>query len=74
MSYEIQPGIECENCIKCGKRPVIDQSKKGWDIMCPNVICKNIVSGPLVDFETWNRVNKKNVNLTPDAKSLKRSA
>jgi hypothetical protein len=74
MSYEIQPGIEVENCIKCGTRPVIDQTKKGWEVKCPNDACKNIVAGPLVGFETWNRVNKKNIDLKPGDNNLMRSA
>ncbi|QKJ29229.1 hypothetical protein HQ865_05495 [Mucilaginibacter mali] len=75
MSYDIQPGIECENCIKCGTRPVIDQTKKGlWEVKCPNDACKNVVTGPLVDFETWNRLNKKNPNLNPGKNNLMQSA
>ncbi|MES2279582.1 MAG: hypothetical protein V4592_26345 [Bacteroidota bacterium] len=75
MSYEIQAGVECENCIKCGKRPVIDQHKKGgWEIKCANDACKNSVSAPLVDFETWNRINKKNINLTTSDNKFMRSA
>lgn len=65
MSYDIQPSIFCENCIKCGTRPVIDQTKKDWVIKCPNDSCKNSIAGPFVDFDTWNRVNKKNPNLKP---------
>lgn len=74
MSYDIQPEIFCENCIKCGKRPVIEQTKKGWVIMCPNGECKNSVAGPTIDFETWNRINKKNVDLKSDNNNLMRSA
>jgi hypothetical protein len=75
MSYEIQPGIDCENCIKCGTRPVIDEAKKGgWEVKCPNEACKNVVASPLVDIETWNRLNKKNVNLSRGDNSLMRSA
>lgn len=75
MSYPIQQGIECENCIKCGTRPVIDQTSKGlWEVKCPNEACKNVVTDALVDIDTWNRLNKKNPNLTPDKSSLKRSA
>lgn len=73
MSYEIQNNIFVENCIKCGQRPVIDQSKAGWEVKCDNRACKNVISGPFIDYDTWNRVNKTNVNLNPNAK-LKRSA
>lgn len=74
MSYAIQPGIFCENCIKCGTRPVIEQTKKDWIIMCPNAACKNSVAGPAVDFETWNRINKKSVDIKPGNNNLMRSA
>jgi len=73
MSYEIQPNIICENCIKCGKRPVIDQTKKGWQIKCPEKACNNVITGPTIDFDTWNRVNKKNINL-PGNDNIMRSA
>lgn len=74
MGYEIQPGIQCENCIKCGKRPIIDQTKKGWEIKCRDSACKNVVTAPLVDFDTWNRINKTDVKLTPADKDIMRSA
>jgi len=75
MSYEIQEGIFCENCIKCGARPVIEQKKKGdWVILCPNAACKNSVTGSLIDFETWNRINKKSVDLKSGKNDLMRSA
>lgn len=74
MSYIIQPEIFCENCIKCGTRPVIEQTKKGWLILCPNAACKNSVEGPLLDFETWNRINKKSVDMKSENNDLMRSA
>lgn len=74
MSYEIQPEIKCENCIKCGKRPIIDQSKKGWEIKCRNKDCANVVVAPMLDFETWNRVNKKDINLNPGGNKFMQSA
>ncbi|GAB3929530.1 hypothetical protein [Mucilaginibacter myungsuensis] len=74
MSYEIQPNIFCENCIKCNERPVVDQGKKGWEIKCPNKTCKNVVAGPLLDFEGWNRLNKKNITIAAETQALKRTA
>jgi DNA-directed RNA polymerase subunit RPC12/RpoP len=73
MSNQIQPNIFCENCIKCGSRPVSEQTKKGWEIKCPNTECKNLVAGKLLDFDTWNRINKSNVTLKKDTE-LMRSA
>jgi len=74
MSNSIQSNIYCENCIKCGSRPVAEQVKKGWEIKCPNNECKNIVSGRLLDFETWNRINKSNISIKKDDSELMRSA
>ncbi len=63
MTYDIQPSIKCENCIKCGKRPVIEQTKKNWKVKCANKECQNEVSGPFVDIELWNRKNQPEVDL-----------
>ena len=60
MAFVIQPHVYCENCIKCGARPIITQSKSTFSIQCPNYECNNVVNnGPLVDFDEWNRVNRK---------------
>jgi ssDNA-binding Zn-finger/Zn-ribbon topoisomerase 1 len=64
MIYNIQPNIVCENCIKCGKRPVIEQIKKGWLLRCPDNACDNSVSGDIVDFDAWNRKYKPVIPLT----------
>jgi len=74
MSNPIQPGIYCENCIKCGSKPVVDQVKKGWEVKCPNTDCKNVVLGSLLEFETWNRINKSNISIKKDDSGLMRSA
>ncbi len=59
MPYVIQPKIHCENCNKCGSRPVIVQVKSDFSIQCPNKNCNNIVAGPYINIDEWNRVNKK---------------
>lgn len=71
MSYAIQPEIFCENCLKCGQRPVTDQTKKGWEIKCENKSCNNKVEGTFIDFDTWNKINKANIELKPDSKFSK---
>lgn len=73
MSYEIQPSIFCENCIKCGKRPVTDNTKKGWEIKCPDKNCNSKIVASFIDFEGWNRLNKPNIELVSD-KKMPRSA
>jgi hypothetical protein len=73
MTLEIQPNIQCENCIKCGSRPQIEQSKKYWIVTCPNKKCNNFVKAEFVNIDGWNRLNKSNANLTPN-QSLKRTA
>ncbi|MVN22934.1 hypothetical protein [Mucilaginibacter arboris] len=57
MSYIIQPDFDCRNCVKCGRRPVIDQVKKVFKIKCPNKSCNNVVSGSMLNFEKWNIKN-----------------
>lgn len=73
MQYAIQPNIHCENCIKCGSRPVFEQAKKFWVVCCPNKACKNTVTGEFIDIEKWNRTNKKDVSITAD-QTLKNTA
>ena len=75
MSHSIQKNISCENCFKCGARPIVEQTKKGWMIACPNKGCQNTVAGALLDFDAWNRINKKDLNLKSGSDgSLKQSA
>ncbi|WP_162996440.1 hypothetical protein [Mucilaginibacter celer] len=59
MILQIQPNFPCENCIKCGKRPHVEQHKRYWNIACPDKNCKNFVKSSIADFATWNRLNKK---------------
>ncbi|WDF76257.1 hypothetical protein PQ469_20425 [Mucilaginibacter sp. KACC 22773] len=66
MTFEIQQNIKCENCIKCGTRPQIEQSKKHWIVACPNKKCNNFVKDEMVNIEGWNRLNKSNANITPN--------
>jgi len=73
MTLQIQPNIQCENCIKCGSRPHIEQTKKFWLVTCPNKKCNNFVKGELVDIDAWNRLNKNNASITP-SHTLKRTA
>jgi hypothetical protein len=73
MTFQIQPNIKCENCIKCGTRPQIEQSKKYWIVTCPNKKCNNFVKDEVVNIESWNRLNKSNANITPK-QSLKKTA
>jgi hypothetical protein len=58
MVYQIQPNIFCENCINCGKRPVIAQIKSGWAVKCPDENCNNMVVNKIVDLDAWNKLNK----------------
>jgi hypothetical protein len=64
MILQIQSNIECENCIKCGSRPQIEQSKKFWIVTCPNKKCNNFVKAEFINMDSWNRLNKSNTNLT----------
>lgn len=72
MQHVIQPHLQCENCIKCGSRPVVERLKKVWVISCPNKDCKNAVESELVDLDKWNRANKKHVSIA--AEKLKNTA
>jgi len=74
MVYNIQPHIHCENCIKCGGKPVIEQAKSVWKVKCPNKACNNEVSGPLLDIEQWNRKNQPDVNLYRSSGAVKNTA
>lgn len=64
MSLEIQSNVQCENCIKCGTRPHIEQYKKYWTVTCPNKACKNSVKDTFVNIAAWDRMNKSNANLS----------
>ncbi|OCX52959.1 hypothetical protein BEL04_01130 [Mucilaginibacter sp. PPCGB 2223] len=59
MAFVIQPNVYCENCIKCGARPVVTQLRNMFSVMCPNEECDNVVTGTLINLNEWNRINKK---------------
>jgi hypothetical protein len=65
MNYKIQPNISCENCIVCGSRPEINQTNKNFSIVCPNDSCKNVVGGGFINFDLWNKLNRRDVSVTP---------
>jgi len=73
MAFQIQSNIQCENCIKCGSKPQIEQSKKYWIVGCPNKKCDNFVKDELINVEGWNRLNKSNTNIAPN-QNLKKTA
>jgi hypothetical protein len=74
MIVQVQPNIQCENCIKCGRRPHVEQHKKYWVLTCPNKSCKNSVKSLIVDFATWNRLNKMTNEIPATTETLKRTA
>jgi hypothetical protein len=55
----IQDSFKVEPCIKCGRRPVIEQRGTAWIVLCKKDACNNEVAGKYVDFEAWNDRNKK---------------
>lgn len=57
MKIEINPNFPIKNCKTCGTRPVIEQTKDRWIILCPNPNCRNAVSDKLVNVIEWNRQN-----------------
>ena len=76
MILPIQPNFPCENCVKCGNRPHVEQQKKYWVITCGNKSCKNFVKSIFADFVTWNRLNKKAANFETEEgqETLKQTA
>ncbi|WP_091210466.1 hypothetical protein [Mucilaginibacter gossypiicola] len=74
MIIQVQPNIQCKNCIKCGRRPHVEQHKKYWVLTCPNKACKNSVKSLIVDFATWNRLNKTANEIPTTTETLKRIA
>lgn len=73
MTIEIQPNIQCENCIKCGTRPQVEQVKKYWMVKCLNKQCNNFIKDTFVNIDGWNRLNKSNAQINPN-QSLKKTA
>lgn len=73
MNLQIQPNFACENCIKCGKRPHVEQQKKNWVVACPDKSCKNFVKSTIADFASWNSLNKKAASLETQ-ETLKQTA
>ncbi|WP_183575151.1 hypothetical protein HDF18_14430 [Mucilaginibacter sp. X5P1] len=54
----IQPAIFCEPCKDCGARPVVEQSKNGYVVRCPNDKKHYKTKAGLVDITDWNLKNK----------------
>lgn len=74
MFYKIQPNFDVENCIKCGRRPVVGQNKHTWIVKCPNDACDNAVTSNITDFDAWNRKNKPPISINQgDNGPLKKS-
>lgn len=57
MRIEINPNVPVNNCRICGRRPMIEQTKNRWIILCPNATCRNTVSDKLVNVTEWNKQN-----------------
>ena len=74
MPYKVQPEFVCENCIKCGSRPVIDQNKNTWIVRCPNDECNNSVSNNIADFKAWDRKNKPTIALNNEDNGLQKKS
>lgn len=55
---KIQPSIYCENCIICGKRPVISQIGAKYVVRCPTDVEHYRTKEGLIDIDDWNRKNK----------------
>lgn len=70
--YQIQPAIFCEPCKDCGARPVIQQIKDKFVVLCPNDKDHYKTKPGLIDIKDWNLKNKKQipfVNNTPAQKA-----
>jgi len=74
MTYDIQPEFDCRHCVKCGRRPVIEQVKKTFKIKCPNKDCNNVLSGFILNFDKWNEQNKTGTSIKEDKDTFKRTA
>lgn len=74
MFYKIQPNFEVENCVKCGRRPVVGQSKHSWVVKCPNDECDNSISGSITDFDAWNRKNKPSIPIGQNDNEAKKKS
>lgn len=58
VSITIQPNIHCEPCKECGARPVVEQTRKGFQVGCPTSK-KHFTTQPgMVNIDEWNRYNK----------------
>jgi hypothetical protein len=70
--YQIQPAIFCEPCKDCGARPVIQQTKDKFVVLCPNDKDHYKTKPGLIDIKDWNLKNKKQipfVNTVPAQKA-----
>lgn len=59
ITYNIQPNIFCENCKDCGARPVIEQVKGGYMVVCPNDKKHYRTKVGLINIDDWNLKNRK---------------
>ena len=57
----IQPAIFCELCKDCGARPVVEQSKAGYIVRCPDNKKHYRTKPGLVDIADWNLKNKSHM-------------
>ena len=55
---QIQPAIFCENCKECGARPVIQQVKSQYRVLCPNDKNHYSTKVGLIDIQDWNKKNQ----------------
>lgn len=56
---KIQPSIICEDCIVCGRRPVIEQAKGSkFIVRCPKDSTHYQTQPGLIDIDDWNSNNK----------------
>ncbi len=56
---KIQQSVKCEDCIVCGKRPVIEQINGGkYIVRCPVDISHYQTPAGLIDINNWNENNR----------------
>ncbi len=70
--FQIQPNVFCEPCKDCGARPVIQQVKDKYVVLCPNDKNHYSTKPGIIDVNDWNLKNKKQkpfVNTAPAQKA-----
>jgi hypothetical protein len=56
---KIQQSIQCEDCLICGKRPIIEQINGGkYIVRCPSDAAHYQTPPGLIDIKNWNENNK----------------